>query len=834
MKHLIISILIVLLYTFSVAQNGKLPELIADKYAILKSTPDDARSIMLRISLKNKDSMSHQGYLKVDIRDQEGQLFFQNEKKIILDTGKTTESSYNIVFVNPGEYSIHYIYSDGSGQLLEKTFSWETKPVNFFYSFATPHRLTVTLPDDSNKTLLDLYEGKLDISWTFDNLVYYPFDAFRVPRSDWKISIQPHIHDKPFSNSEWERSDGYLPILKNTYKDQDATVILEVAGADSAAIVKITLINRSNTSQCIKLPCVCPGGWKGYNPGWIDNTLPTDYLLAGWNAPADKILILGIGADYFPVDPVITTQLNMVWELKPGETKTGWLIRPYNSFARDAAYLKTINWEEKFNRSKEIWKSLIDRACRLTIPDPGIVNGFYASVADIFVMREPIGKGYLGIVPGTEVYRSCPSAFEPAIATVALDQIGLHQEAELGYRVNWNIQTPDGDWSEPGGWAHLMWGASGYKAWALMEHFFDTCDTTFLIKHYPQMLACSRWQNLERQKTKMYVHGKKQLTYGLMPRGMGDGGLMDDNSYYGIFYTHNIWAVFEDSLAYRAAMILNRQEEARELRQIYETSRSDLITAMERGAIIDGNGTRRLSSLPGKISGSCWGLLNAIYPAGILPGNHELMNNTIGYIERRMSPGGIPVHTGWMADGMWVAITLNDFAEAHLARNEGDIANSMLYSTLNHGTPLYTWCEERGQDPDTKETSGDRQHLWTPVAVVRCTRDIMIMEDGNTLHLLRGIARGWLTSGEYTGIENASSHFGQISFKVRFDKDKSQLTGEINFPKESRNFRTILHCPLSDKMRVAKASTGTVLPDGSGIEFVKCTGDIYFTAKVKK
>ncbi len=53
-----------------------------------------------------------------------------------------------------------------------------------------------------------------------------------------------------------------------------------------------------------------------------------------------------------------------------------------------------------------------------------------------------------------------------------------------------------------------------------------------------------------------------------------------------------------------------------------------------------------------------------------------------------------------------------------------------FYSTLNHGTPLYNWCEERGQDPGALETSGDRQHLWTPVAAVRCLRDMILLENG--------------------------------------------------------------------------------------------------------
>jgi hypothetical protein len=43
----------------------------------------------------------------------------------------------------------------------------------------------------------------------------------------------------------------------------------------------------------------------------------------------------------------------------------------------------------------------------------------------------------------------------------------------------------------------------------------------------------------------------------------------------------------------------------------------------------------------------------------------------------KLEPGGIPVHTGWMVEGMWVALALNDFAEAHLARNDGSIKSKV-------------------------------------------------------------------------------------------------------------------------------------------------------------
>ena len=200
---------------------------------------------------------------------------------------------------------------------------------------------------------------------------------------------------------------------------------------------------------------------------------------------------------------------------------------------------------------------------------------------------------------------------------------------------------------------------------------------------------------------------------------MGDCGLMDDGDLYGVFLPHNIWAVYADRLALEAAEILGRTGDIDELRQIHDSGRADLLAALDRGAIREGD-YRWMPGVPAKTSGSRWGVLNALHPCQLLPPEHELISGTIRKIESNLSPGGLPIHTGWLADGMWVAITLDNLAEAHLVRHNGDAAARYLYATLNHATPLVTWCEERGPEPGASKCTGDRQHLWTPVAVVRC------------------------------------------------------------------------------------------------------------------
>ncbi len=708
--------------------------------------------------------------------------------------------------------------------------------VDFSYAFGTPHRLTVALPDSSNKTLLDASAGKLEMSWTYENLIYYSFKSYLYPKTDWKVVIQPLIEGHPFARSTWERSGGFLPILRNTYQDSDATVVLEVAGGDTAAVTSIILANTSSHKQNITLRCEVPGAWTGYNPAWVDREAAADHLLAGWKWRADQVVVLGMGADSYPLTE--STVLNMKWELKPGERRQAWMVRPYKNEEADVELLRRRDWGLELEHARKEWLDLIDRASHVHIPDVGVGNAFYACLADLFIMREPVAGGYIATVPGTEVYRAAPNPIETAITAVALDQIGLHYLAELGYRINLDIQDPNGDWTEPKYWSHLIWGTSGFKAWAVMEHYQLSGDTAFLERRYPQMLASSRWQEKQRSHTRVAgTDSQRPLTYGLMPRGMGDAGLMDGDDMYGVFYAWNIWAVYADKLALDAARILNKTNDTQELDGIYSRAKDDLLASLRRGAITESDGTRWISAVPGKATGSRYGVLNALVPTALLAPSDPLVGGTLSYIERNLSPGGIPIHTGWMKDGMWVAITLDNFAEAHLARDEGDVASKLLYATLNHGTPLYTWCEERGQEPGTQKTSGDRQHLWTPVAVVRFLRDALVMEQDDQLHLARGIDRSWLSSGKAVGIDNAPTHFGLVSYQFSLDQANSEITGEINFPQNASLHKAILHCRLPQDLKVTavnRDSHAYVSSNGTTLEWDSPRGLIRFEAQVKE
>jgi hypothetical protein len=704
--------------------------------------------------------------------------------------------------------------------------------VDFSYAFGLPHRMTVALPDSSDKTIIDEYSDKIELKWTYGNLSRIPLGAFVPLNCNWAADMWPEIDGHRPEKRTYSRTDGILPVLKTSYDDPDGTVDIEIAGGSTAAVTRISVRNNSAKPHRYSL-VFAMNGW-GEVPGCINEGDPLDYVLAGWNDRADRVLAIAVGAETPLRKDSPAKTIALEWNLKPGGTGTGWLVRPYKAYEADVPKLRAHDWAKEFEQGRDAWRKLLGRTVRFEIPDDGVRNAYYASIGDIFIMREPVAKGYIACSPGTEGYR-CPNSGEASMAAVGLDQAGLHKEAALGYQISLDLQGKDGDWNDPTGWSHKAWGMAGFKAWTVMEHYKLTGDRAYLENVYPRMLACSRWQEKQRQRTRVMVSGKRPSYYGLMPRGQGDCGLDAGDGWYGYFIPHNAWAVYCDKLTLEAAEILGKPGDAKELQGIYDRAHDDLVDAIEKGAIEE-DGYRWIPGSPGNPSGSRWGALNVAFPCEVLPVDHQLITGTLKYMNQHMSQGGLQLHTGWMADGMWVAMSLDNVAEIELARNNGDEAARLLYACLNHGTPLYTWCEERGQEPGTDKTSGDRQHLWTPVAIVRAVRDCMVIEEGDGLHLARGTARQWLAGGRRIGADKAPTHFGPVSYHMHYDANTRRVTGGVSFPNKPSMRWCVLHIRLPQGLAVKSVdakSGASVLPDGSGIKWMKPAGDIDFIAEIR-
>jgi hypothetical protein len=697
---------------------------------------------------------------------------------------------------------------------------------DFPFAFAPPHRLTVARPDSADKTLVDVWPDRIRLSWSFEDLGRFHPMIYALPLVAWEYDVTVWLGDQPVSATSWTRRAGWLPHAEVTFAQTGFVARLELVGGATAMIGRFRASgggpDQTVRLSAVKRPAPPPQGadWSeaavpsaviarghpgGYNVAWARPEATANLLVAGYGERADRIVMLGIGAHRF--ERRGPAELHMVWSLDDTTPSEGWMIRPYDALLSDVPDLVKTDWESEVLAAEREWLDILRPAMRPLIPDERVDRTFRACLADIFVMREPLPDGTIVTTPGTEAYRA-PNTGEAAFAMIALDQVGLHDAAAAGFELPIANQSDAGDWADPTGWMHTMWCCSGFKSWAIMTHYLLTRDRDYLARVFPRMLASTRWQEAQRATTRAGDGKERPLTHGLMPRGMGDCGLREGDDIWGVFLPHNIWAVYADRLTAEAARVLDRGDDAIEADRHAERALADLAVCLDRGAIEDAAGYRWIPGSPGRVSGSRWGALNVAYPCRVLGSHDPLVNGTVTHVLRNMSPGGIPMNMGWMQDGMWVAIALDNLAEVLLERDEGAAGTALLHAVIDHATPFTTWCEERGPEPGTARTSGDRQHLYTPVSVVRYLRDALVMERSDAIHLGLGIDPTWLGPSLPVGVRGAPSAFGHVSYELRMAESGDRLEGWLDIEPWDAGAAVVLHIPLLRGRQVERIEAG--------------------------
>lgn len=640
--------------------------------------------------------------------------------------------------------------------------------IDFKWKFHAPHRITLSRPSASKKTLVDADESGFVLSWSNHCLLDSVLNVWQQPKIEWRLRISVLIDGEKVKCTSWERSQNGFPEFIIHAGNEKCTVCFTGIAARTGDVIKLDVISAENHHVSVTVEHIT--GWVISNPAWIDGK-NANCLMCMQGEISDKLLAVSFGAEQYSMpDQTAAKSITMEYFVSGGIKKHGFVIRPYEKFIRDIPALSQTDWEKEMEEAREEWNGILHKNAEFTIPDAKMNSAYLACLADLFVMREPMPQGNYGVCCGTEVYRST-NAGEPILTDMLFDALGYEKEAEEDIWLHINAYDESGNWNSPKGWSANCWFAAGFKAAMVMDHYKISGDRTFLENVYPIMKASSLWHYQKRCETKL---DKNSPFFGLMPRGMGDCGLMNGNDYFGVFYPHNCYSVYADKMALEAAKILGKQEDIPILTEIAESAQADLIASLEKGAI-DESDYRRIPGAAGLRCGSMWGAVFAC-TLGLLPFGHPLIQGTLKYIERQQSEGGLPVDLGWMKDGLWVAIALDNISALYLRQKLGDEAVKYLYPTVNHASPFVTWCEERGSEAGSERKSGDAQHLWTPLAVCRYIRDALSCNIDSHLCLASGTPRSWLSVGRSIGVKNSRVYNGVINYTIsRESTDKINI-----------------------------------------------------------
>ena len=673
--------------------------------------------------------------------------------------------------------------------------------VDFAYAFSTPHRVCICMPDASKKSLWDASGKGLTVTWSDGDLTTNPLGAYKPVKIDCSADFTAEADGVTLVGKSWRRADNRIPSIEYNWKNDNVNICATAVAVKDADVLKLHVINmgsaRINAGVYGKTSRMC------VNTKWIESDSPYNALLAHDFDRSDRMVFLAIHNRKGSIRN--WSSIDLEWELGSGEEASSYIIRPHFALIDDIMSWLARDWEMEMIEGLDTWRRLLNRAPKFHIPDLVVEDAFYATLADMFVMREPQGDGHIAGTAGTEVYRAANTG-EPCFQSMILNRMGYFQESRDEIEFTLQFQEPDGNWEDYRRWGHHIWGTSGIKSWAVKEYYLYTHDREFLEKNFERMLASARWSNKQRSKSKMeFDEGKKPLTWGLMPRGLGDCGLMNGDDLFGVFYPSNFGHCMGLEIAVWAAKELGRADVLEEITGYYNDLHRCLMDSLEYGAIKEKDGKRWIPGTPGKTSGSRWGAADAIWPYRIIPPYHPLADGTMAKLEEEISEGGLPKNLGWLKDGLWVAIALDAVGYAHIMRGEEDTVTDYLYATLNHGTPLFTWCEERLPEKETKTITGDLQHAWTPIAVSRIIRDSMLMEEEGCLHIARVVPRHWLDVGNRISVENAPTHWGKVSYSF-CREDKNSMNFSMDLKGESLPEEIVLHVRIPDKREISTAA----------------------------
>ena len=92
------------------------------------------------------------------------------------------------------------------------------------------------------------------------------------------------------------------------------------------------------------------------------------------------------------------------------------------------------------------------------------------------------------------------------------------------------------------------------------------------------------------------------------------------------------------------------------------------------------------------------------------------------------------------------------------------------------------------------------------------TRWMLLMEEGEVLHALRGIPRAWMADGQRLAFEKMRTHFGPVSLEVNARPGQGLIEARYAFAEERRPRRLILRLPHPDGQRARTVQGGDYDP----------------------
>ena len=344
----------------------------------------------------------------------------------------------------------------------------------------------------------------------------------------------------------------------------------------------------------------------------------------------------------------------------------------------------------------------------------------------------------------------------------------------------------------------------GSIGWALAEHYWLTGDTAWLKTNAPRIMANAQWMLRQRQTTKNMLPGGERLwCKGLLPARQptpDSGGLWmhvyECEAYYWLFLSH-----FADALS------TIDPDAGAKLREEVEAYRKDLLAAVDRSIALSPVVQVRDGTFHSVIPFACyvrglstgaWGWqrdgsgahVGPLYwetvqsaaplvsPAGLLSPKDVRVQGYLDVLEDRLLFENSYVgNRNWFDAGWQYQGGLERTANMHLAADDVPV---FLRSFLN--CYAIDILPNDGYIFNEHAVHGPPDKIFEEAAFLERFRNLLVMDEGDSLWLARATPRAWLQQGRTISVKNAPTHFGIVSYAIISTADQGKITATVEMP----------------------------------------------------
>jgi len=413
-------------------------------------------------------------------------------------------------------------------------------------------------------------------------------------------------------------------------------------------------------------------------------------------------------------------------------------------------------------------------------------------------------------------------AAETYLVLSVLDQMGSHQQAADGFDQWLSLPLerdhPVGDFSEghgaltyaegPPGVGGNMDGIHAFGAgaigWALTQHYWMTGDTKWLMASAPRILANAAWMSRQRRLLSGMVPGGERLwCKGLQPalQVTPDSGGLWMQFYEAEGYYWSSMARFADALS-----TIDPASGAK-LKAEAESYRKDLRAAVDRSITLSPLVPVRDGTYHSVVPFACyvrglatgaWGWQRdgsgshvgplywdtvqsaaaLISPAGLLSPTDVRVQGYFDVLEDRVLLENQNVgNRDWFQAGWQYQGGLERTPNMHLAADDIPV---FIRSFLNcYAVDI---LPDKGYVFNEHAVHGPPDKIFEEAAFLERFRNLLVMEDGNSLWLARGTPRAWLGQGQNISVKHAPTRFGDVDYEIVSDVANGKITATVTMP----------------------------------------------------